>query len=31
MPLVMLEQIPGGHRVTVGVDKAYDTADFVVE
>ena len=29
--LVMLEQIPGGHRVTVGVDKAYDAADFVVE
>ena len=23
--LVMLEQIPGGHRVTVGTDKGYDT------
>ena len=23
--MVMLEQIPGGHRVTVGADKAYDT------
>jgi transposase len=29
--LVMLEQIPGGHRVTVGADKAYDTKDFVAE
>ena len=29
--LVMLEQIPGGHRVTVGADKAYDTRDFVQE
>jgi transposase len=29
--LVMLEQIPGGHRVTVGADKAYDTRDFVAE
>jgi transposase len=29
--LVMLEQIPGGHRVTVGADKAYDTRDFVSE
>jgi len=29
--LVMLEQIPGGHRVTVGTDKAYDTRDFVAE
>ena len=27
----MLEQIPGGHRVTVGADKAYDTKDFVCE
>ena len=26
--LVMLEQIPGAHRVTVGADKAYDTKDF---
>ena len=29
--LVMLEQVPGGHRVTVGADKAYDTRDFVSE
>jgi transposase len=29
--LVMLEQIPGGHRVTVGADKGYDTQDFVRE
>jgi transposase len=29
--LVMLEQIPGEHRVTVGADKAYDTKDFVAE
>jgi hypothetical protein len=29
--LVMLEQIPGGHRATVGADKAYDTAGFVAE
>ena len=29
--LVMLEQIPGGGRVTVGADKAYDTQDFVAE
>jgi transposase len=29
--LVMLEQIPGGQRVTVGADKAYDTKDFVAE
>jgi len=29
--LVMLEQMPGGHRVTVGADKAYDTNDFVQE
>jgi transposase len=27
--LVMLEQIPGTKQVTVGGDKAYDTADFV--
>jgi IS5 family transposase len=25
----MLEQIPGSHRITVGADKAYDTARFV--
>src|SRR5712664_44872 len=29
--LVMLEQIPGNHRVTVGADKGYDTRDFVAE
>jgi transposase len=29
--LVMLEQIPGDQRVTVGADKAYDTKDFVAE
>jgi transposase len=27
--LAMLEQIPGGQRVTVGADKGYDTRDFV--
>jgi len=27
----MLEQIPGGRRVTVGADKGYDTKDFVAE
>src|SRR5712664_4677818 len=27
--LVMLEQIPGNHRVTLGADKGYDTRDFV--
>jgi transposase len=29
--LVMLEQVPGTKQVTVGGDKAYDTADFVAE
>jgi hypothetical protein len=29
--LVVLEQIPGTTQVTVGGDKAYDTADFVAE
>ena len=29
--LVMLERLPGGQRVTVGADKAYDTKDFVAE
>ena len=29
--LVMMESIPGDHRVTVGADKAYDTKDFVAE
>jgi transposase len=29
--LVMLEHVPGTKQVTVGGDKAYDTADFVAE
>jgi transposase len=29
--LVMLEQIPGEKRVTVGADKGYDTKDFIAE
>jgi len=29
--LMMLEQIPGSGRVTVGGDKGFDTADFVAE
>jgi hypothetical protein len=29
--LVMLEQITGTKRVTVGGDKGYDTGDFVAE
>jgi hypothetical protein len=29
--LVMLEGIPGDHRVTVAADKGYDTKDFVAE
>src|SRR5690242_13586092 len=29
--LIMLEQIPGGKRVTVGADKAFDTKDFIAE
>jgi len=29
--LVMIEQLPGNNRVTVGADKAYDTKDFVAE
>jgi hypothetical protein len=29
--LVILEQIPGEHRVTVGADKAHDTKDLVTE
>jgi transposase len=29
--LVMLEQVPGVGRVTVGADKGYDTKDFVAE
>jgi transposase len=27
--LVMLERLPGDHRITVAADKAYDTRDFV--
>ena len=29
--LVMLEGIPGQHRITVAADKGYDTRDFVAE
>jgi IS5 family transposase len=29
--LDMLERLPGMHRVTIGGDKNYDTADFVAE
>lgn len=29
--LVMLEEAPGGNRITVGADKGYDTKDFVAE
>jgi len=29
--MILLEQIPGARRVTVGADKAYDTRDFVGE
>jgi transposase len=29
--LVMLEQVPGGGRITVGGDKGFDTAEFVAE
>jgi len=29
--LVMLEQVPGTGRITVGADKGYDTKDFVAE
>lgn len=29
--LLMLEQIPGDHRITVGGDKGFDTAEFVTE
>jgi transposase len=29
--LVMLEQVPGGRRITVAGDKGYDTKDFVAE
>jgi transposase len=27
--LDMLEQVPGSHRITIGADKGYDTAEFV--
>src|SRR5215469_446242 len=29
--LVMLEQVSGIHRITIGADKGYDTRDFVAE
>src|SRR5271155_1004906 len=29
--LMMIEQIPGGKRATVGADKGYDTREFVAE
>jgi transposase len=29
--LILLEQIPGTRRVTVGADKGYDTKDFIAE
>ncbi len=29
--LVLMERIPGGARVTLGADKAYETKDFVAE
>jgi transposase len=29
--LVMLEQLPGANRITVGADKGYDTREFVAE
>ena len=29
--LLMLEQVPGAERATVGADKAYDTRDFMAE
>jgi transposase len=29
--LAMIGAIPGQHRITVGADKAYDTADFVAD
>jgi len=29
--LLMIEALPGDHRVTVGADKNYDTKDFVAE
>jgi hypothetical protein len=29
--LAMIGAIPGQHRITIGADKAYDTADFVAD
>ena len=29
--VAMVEDLPGGKRITLGADKAYDTADFVAE
>jgi len=29
--IAMLNEVPGRHRITVGADKAYDTAGFVAE
>jgi len=29
--LLMLEQVPGDHRITVGGDKGFDTVEFVTE
>ena len=29
--LLMAEFLPGTHRVTLGVDKGYDTHDFITE
>ena len=29
--IAMLDAIPGRNRITVGADKAYDTADFVAQ
>jgi len=29
--LIMLEQIPGSRRITMGADKGYDTKDFIAE
>jgi hypothetical protein len=27
----MLNEVPGRHRITVGADRTYDTADFIAE
>ena len=29
--IAMVEEFPGGERITLGTDKAYDTQDFVAE